>query len=566
MRATYWTAILTFLIAAFFLAPMLDGQQDQKKDPDKKDPDKKEFDKDFFKKKDFGKGGPFGGPGGGTRKLVAKFDKDNDGRLNNEERKAARESIKNDKGGFGPGKKGPPFGMKGGMEPGKAGPKVSPDDVKAYPTASLYDTSVLRTVFLEFENKDWESELADFYHTDVEVPATLIVDGKKYPNVGVHFRGASSYFGVPAGLKHSLNLSLDFIDSKQRLQGAKTLNLLNSHDDPTFMHTVLFSHIASQYIPAPKANFVKVVINGESWGVYTSAEQFNKDFLKEHFKTDKGARWKVRGSPGGGGGLDYVGENIEDYRRRYQIKSADNEKDWKALIKLCKTLSTTPADKLEEALKPMLDIDSVLWFLALDITLVNDDGYWIRASDYSLYRDAKGVFHVIPHDMNESFMAGGFGKGPKFEFKDKKEPPDKKGFEGPFGKDGPFKGPPFGKGGRGVETDPLVGLDDPYKPLRSKLLKVPSLREKYLRNVRTIATDWLDWKKLGPVVAKNRALIEKEVELDTRKLTSLDQFRRTTADTPGGGGAFGRSGTLRDFADQRRAYLLKHPEIVKLTP
>ena len=45
----------------------------------------------------------------------------------------------------------------------------------------------------------------------------------------------------------------------------------------------------------------------------------------------------------------------------------------------------------------------MLWFLALDNALINNDGYWTRASDYSLYRDPKGKFHVIPHDMNEAF-------------------------------------------------------------------------------------------------------------------------------------------------------------------
>ena len=52
-------------------------------------------------------------------------------------------------------------------------------------------------------------------------------------------------------------------------------------------------------MPAPKANFTRVVINGESWGIYTNAEQFNKDFIKNWFKTEKGARWKVPGNPGG---------------------------------------------------------------------------------------------------------------------------------------------------------------------------------------------------------------------------------------------------------------------------
>lgn len=144
-----------------------------------------------------GKGGfnPFGGQ---KRKLVKEYDRNGDGWLNKEEREAARDAVKKG-GGFGPGGFGPKggFGKGADMPIAKAGPKVTEADVKNFPNTSLYDTSVLRTVFLEFENADWEAELQDFHGTDVEVPATLIIDGKRYTNVGVHFRGMSSYMGVP---------------------------------------------------------------------------------------------------------------------------------------------------------------------------------------------------------------------------------------------------------------------------------------------------------------------------------------------------------------------------------
>lgn len=86
--------------------------------------------------------------------------------------------------------------------------------------------------------------MAAFTNTDVEVPATVIVDGTTYKDVGVHFRGASSFMMVPAGSKRSLNLSFDFGDKKQRLHGYRTVNLLNANSDPTFVRTVLYSEIA----------------------------------------------------------------------------------------------------------------------------------------------------------------------------------------------------------------------------------------------------------------------------------------------------------------------------------
>src|SRR5207247_8440330 len=330
------------------------------------------------------------------------------------ERKAAFEFLQKEiasgrgRRGFG-GRGGPgSFGSRGeNQEPAKPGPKVSPSEVKPFSGEPLYDPLTLRTFFLEFDDADWEKELAEFKNTDVEVPAKLIVDGKTYADVGVHMRGMSSFMGVGEGRKRSLNVSLDFVHKDQNIGGYRTLNLLNSHEDPSFLRSVLSYQIDREYIPAPRANFACVVINGESWGIYVNAQQFNKDFVKEWFGTTRGARWKAPGSPGGRASLAYLGDDVAAYKRIYEIKSKDVPKAWTDLIKLCKVLNETPADHLEEALAPILDIDGALKFLALDNALINNDGYWVRTSDYSLYQDTKGRFHVLPQDSNETFARPG---------------------------------------------------------------------------------------------------------------------------------------------------------------
>jgi spore coat protein CotH len=486
-------------------------------------------------------GGPpggFGGPGG-ERKIVAEFDKDGDKRLNAEERKEARTFLQSQPMGGPGGRRGGPGLGRGGMVAGTPGARLSPADVKSFPNAPIYDPAVLRTFFLQFETPDWETELLAFNNTDVEVPATLTVDGKVFKDVGIHFRGQSSFFAVPPGLKHSLNLSLDFVHDAQALGGFRTFNLLNSHEDPTYLRTVLFLAAAREYVPAPRANYVRVVINGESWGVYVSAEQFNKDFVNEWFKTTKGARWKVPGSPGARGGLEYLGDDASPYKRIYEIKSKDDAKSWAALINLTRVLNQTPADALGTALAPVLDVDGALKFLALETTLVNNDGYWIRASDYSLYLDTKGRFHVLPHDANETFGPGR-GMGPGIGM-----PPGSPGRRGGPELGMPGFGPGPGRGGfgrGGAELDPLVGLDDATKPLRSKLLAVPALRARYLTYVRAMAAKWLDWNTLGPLVQKHQALIAADVKADTRKLDTYEAFEAGVA-------------TLKDFVERRRAFL-----------
>jgi len=104
--------------------------------------------------------------------------------------------------------------------------------------------------------------------------------------------------------------------------------------------------------------------------------------------------------------------------------------------------------------------------------------------------------------------------------------------------------------GGGVDLDPLIGLDDPTKPLRSKLLAVPALRTRYLSYVREIAEKWLDWRTLEPRVQQYQAVIADAVKADTRKLFTSEAF---TADVAGS------DRSLKSFVERRRAFLLKTP-------
>ena len=464
-----------------------------------------------------GRGGPPVQGAEADLPLVARFDRNGDKRLDHAERIPAREYVAAHP------ELRRPAGRGRITRTGSPGLALSPKDLKPYAeTIPLYDPNTVRTLFLEFEHPDWEQELAAFYHTDVEVAATLVVDGKRYRDVGVSFRGNNSFTAVPDGLKRPLTLKLDFVHEDQHLLGYRTLQLLNSNQDPTFLRTLLYLDVARDYIAAPAANFVRVAINSESWGIYVNQQAYNKDFLRDAFKTTDGLRWK---SPNNstGGGLSYLGEDVAAYRRWYEIKSKDDPASWAALIRVCKVLNETPSELLERALEPLMDVDAVLRYLALDVALVNNDGYWRDGSDFNLYRNTSGRLLLVPYDVNEGFRASGRGGG--------------------------------------AQPDPLVALDDPNKALRHKLLAVPALRARYLAYMGDIAEKWLDWARLGPLVERYQTLIADEVARDTRKLESTEAF------TTGVYGPAGESAppatTIKGFADERRAAILSHPEIVK---
>ncbi|MGC3980255.1 MAG: CotH kinase family protein [Steroidobacteraceae bacterium] len=472
----------------------------------------------------------FGGRGGGSSvdiQLLDQYDKDKNGYLDKAERQVAFQEL---------GGSGIRRGRGGSTDTSSVAvnAKLAPTQVKSYPGKALYDPSVLRTVFINFEDSNWEAQMVAYKGTDIDMPATVVLDGKTYQNVGVHFRGNTSYMQVPDGYKRPLKLSFDMVDKKQKVLGYEALELLNAAQDPSYLRTILYMQIARDYVAAPKANYMRVVINGESWGVYVNSQPFNSDFVKEATNGAAGARWKIHGSPNGRGGLEYWGENESYYQSVFQITSKDKPESWAALINLTKVLNQTPTDKLEAALKPILDVDGVLRVLAVENALINNDGYWLRASDYSLYTDKAGMFHITPHDANETMSeVERMGR----------------------------RGGGAGVSGNGVAVDPLVSASDTSKPLLSKLLAVPALKQRYLGYVRDIATKWLDWNKLGPIAAQYQALIAEDVKQDQRKLYSSEAFATSlTQESSGGGGGFmGPAGmSIKGFAEQRRAYLLNY--------
>ena len=485
----------------------------------------------------FGRGpggmSPFGGmpPFGGGRgrggprppeKLVKQFDTDKDGKLTGAERQAALDA----RGGGSLSLMSQESLQEGVQNDAQTSLDMAPEG-----SPPLYNPQTLRTLYLRFHHEDWYEQMSSFYRTDIEVPAELIVDGKVYPEVGVHFRGTSSYFTVGSE-KKSFNIAVDYAEDGQRLYGYKTLNLLNGHVDASFLREVLYNQISRDYIPAMKTNFVKLVINGENWGVYINLQQYNKDFLAEWFDTKRGIRWKV--GPGRGGALTYAGDDPSAYQETYQLKTSNVENPWEGLIALTKMLDDSTSDaELAEKLPVVLNIDQVLWQLAVSNVFMDDDGYIHKGGDYTLYQDVNGRFHLVPHDNNESLRFGRSGRG------------------------GPGGGGPGGWSWGDLENgmvSPIAHEDNAGRPLIKRLLSNPQWRARYLAHVRTVRDEWLDWEVFEPIIKEYQALIDTEVQKDDKKLYGYEEF------------ATGVPADLERFVNQRREHLINHPELSQPVP
>jgi len=539
-------------------------------------------------------GGPPEGPGGpdgpgGKRfsdiELMERFDLDNDGRLDREERNAARTAAleKKSEGRRGGRRGAPPRAREGEAA---TRPQNRPDalrlteaEIEMFPDRDLYDRETLRTLFFEFPESDWHEEMVAFHGTDIEVPGTLRVDGELIGEVGISYRGNTS-FDQPE--KKSFGVSIDAYDEDLSLGGYNTLNLLNANGDPSMMREVLFSNIASEHMPAPKANFVKVVVNGVYLGVYANVQQLNKDFIEEHYDTRKGVRWKVPPDFSGGGALTDQGTRSSTYKEKYELKTGSaKEMDWKELIAFCRVLKRTPDANLEKVLPRYIDVEETIRFLVLDNIFMDQDGYYSRGSDYYVYKDPDGRFHFFHYDNNETFDPprggrggpggppegprgpGGFGPPPEdFERGRGRDVRERPGLDRPRrggargrpddgrGEDGPSRrGGRGGRAGNPATQAPLAMQDEKdTRPLIAAILAVPAWKARYLELCRQIAEQALEEDAFRARIDAYRTLLTEAVAEDPFGPAHEDFL----------GSLAGSETSLTEIVARRRKFLLEH--------
>ncbi|MBK7297598.1 MAG: CotH kinase family protein [Flavobacteriales bacterium] len=222
----------------------------------------------------------------------------------------------------------------------------------------LYDLGSVREVRLYFAEPDWNDLLDTLYLAgDERLQGDLIIDGTSIPDVGVRYKGFSSYSSSRE--KNPFNIKLDHVHAGQNYQGYEKLKLSNVIQDPSFLREVLSYEIVRKYMPASQANYANVYVNDILIGLYANVEDVSKEFVDSHF----GSRGNpfVKGNPTT---VDLNGENsnlsnspgtdIADY---YDLYSLESDEGWDELYTLIDVLNNDP-ENVEEILNGSHALDA----------------------------------------------------------------------------------------------------------------------------------------------------------------------------------------------------------------
>ena len=329
----------------------------------------------------------------------------------------------------------------------------------------IFDPNYIHNIEIDFYDANWDHLLDSMATANSgtgsgtgRILATVTIDGNPFDSCGVRYKGNSSM--DTTSNKNPFNIDLNYVIPGQEYHGKDKFKLANCFADPSMIREALTYELANQYMDCPRASFTKLHINGGYRGLYTNTESIDNEFLDQHFGSSSNPFFKCDPNSfelyGDNSNLAYHSDSMA-YDTLYDMKSMYGLAELQALTY---ELEFNPG-----SIETYLDVDRVLWFLALSSALVHNDGYTAFAHNFYVYKQDNGRWAIVLWDVNMSF-GGLLWNGENFF---------------------PLETIDL------QEQDPFIHASTPgFRPLIVQLLSIPKYRKAYVAHFRTIIEENVD--------------------------------------------------------------------------
>lgn len=408
-------------------------------------------------------------------------------------------------------------------------------------TGQLFDIETVTVVELDFYDANYHDTLTNrwFSDNDERLPASIVVGTETYDSVGVRYKGNSTFYlaDLTNNPKVPYNIDINYYVGGQKIKGYKKLKLANAYLDPTFAKEASASHIYRHYMPTPQAAFVKLYVNDNYLGMYVNTESVNKQFLDKHFRDKNGAFMKCEPTAQFASGDPFVPADLlwrgstdsMDYYESYEKKS-DGAVGWPEFVHLIDVLNNDPTN-----IENVLNVDRVLWFLAVSTILPNEDTYNTHIiHNYYFYQTGDGKWQIIPWDLSETYGGALIGNdgGPDVHY---------------------FRDPQYGFSPYQVD-----------RPLVYQLLSIEKYKKRFFQHVRTIMDEFYDPIAIKDWVLAFQATGYAGINSDPNRTFSMTQFVSNIDNIVYY--FFTQIGGITSTIIERGPFLESHAEVVKVPP
>ena len=209
----------------------------------------------------------------------------------------------------------------------------------------------------------------------------------------VKLKGTATF--RPLGQKSAFKVKFP---KANRPLGLKGLTLNNMVQDPSMLHEVLgYEALRAAGVPAPRAGYASVRVDGDPYGLYANVEQYDTVLLGRLFASTQhlyeADAYAVDVTAGNAGAYE-VDEGDEDDRS-----------DLEGLI----GAANAAEGAWWSAMQPYADLDQMTRMWAGEQYIGHWDGYSVTSgpeqpNNYYLHSDAAGRFSMLPWGLDQSFV------------------------------------------------------------------------------------------------------------------------------------------------------------------
>lgn len=220
-------------------------------------------------------------------------------------------------------------------------------------------------------------------------PATITIDGVRVARVGVRKKGL---IGSVVSTRPSLKIKFDEFVDDQTFLGLDGLTLNNNNQDQTLVQSYLaYDLFRRAGVPAPRASFAHVRVNGEDLGVYTNLEGIDKPFLRRVFGSSNGVLYE-----------SYAGDFVGGFGQIVE-KSGGRRQDRSRLGALGTVLSDAGPVSVAR-IGELIDLDTFMRMWAVESLMGHWDSYSGNRNNFYLYANpATRKLHFIPWGADALF-------------------------------------------------------------------------------------------------------------------------------------------------------------------
>ncbi|MDJ0762949.1 MAG: CotH kinase family protein [Myxococcota bacterium] len=242
--------------------------------------------------------------------------------------------------------------------------------------AYVFDDTVIRTLQVEIEPSDHDALMA---HPETEqyVPATVHYDGHRFLRAAIRYKGGyGSLYSCLEGVWpdligrdcDKLNFKIKFseYDDDRRFYGLKRINLHGMDKDYSRIREILSYRIFRAFdVPASRAAYVRLHINGQFMGLYLALEQVDGQFTRSRFED-------------GGAGNLYKDAWFDDVYPEIWLNALRTNREENPvvtqMVDMATALSSAPPETFVSTLAAWTDVDQFMRYFAVEQTIAHWDG------------------------------------------------------------------------------------------------------------------------------------------------------------------------------------------------